>query len=105
MARRGLKIIVDRDDPPDVPEGSARNHVAMAEQMVFGPADVREFVMNGIDGAWLDDPTMRRRRREWSQRLSPSAGARPAWQPEGCAWAPGALENGTGPRTGPALQW
>jgi adenosine deaminase len=41
----------------------------MAEHMGFGPEDFREFVLNGIDGSWLDDPTKRRWRREWSQEI------------------------------------
>jgi adenosine deaminase len=37
--------------------------------MGFGPEDFREFVLNGIDGSWLDDPTKRRWRREWSREI------------------------------------
>jgi adenosine deaminase len=28
-----------------------------------------EFVLNGIDGVWVDDPTKRRWRREWSREI------------------------------------
>jgi adenosine deaminase len=42
---------------------------AEAEHMGFGPEDMREFVLNGIDGSWLDDPTKRRWRREWSREI------------------------------------
>jgi adenosine deaminase len=69
MARRGLKIMVDCDDPPMFKTDPTSDYVAMAEPMGFGPEDVREFVLNGIDGSWLDDPTKRRWRREWSREI------------------------------------
>ena len=33
--------------------------------MGFGPEDFRQFMLNGIDGCWVDEPTKRRWRREW----------------------------------------
>jgi adenosine deaminase len=69
MARQGLKIMVDCDDPPMFQTDPTSDYVAMAEHMGFGPEDLREFVLNGIDGAWLDDPTKRRWRREWSREI------------------------------------
>lgn len=69
MARRGLKIMVDCDDPPMFKTDPTDNYVAMADHMGFGPQDFREFVLNGIDGSWLDDPTKRRWRREWSREI------------------------------------
>jgi adenosine deaminase len=69
MVRRGLKIMVDCDDPPMFQTDPTSDYVALVEHMGFGPEDVREFVLNGIDGSWLDDPTKRRWRREWSQEI------------------------------------
>ena len=69
MARRGLKIAVDCNDPPMFKTDPTSDYVAMSESMGFGPEDVREFVLNGIDGSWLDDPTKRRWRREWSREI------------------------------------
>jgi len=69
MARQGLKIMVDCDDPPMFQTDPTSDYVAMAEPMGFGPEDMREFVLNGIDGSWLDDPTKRRWRREWSREI------------------------------------
>ena len=41
---------------------TAVNPYEMAiEHMGCGPADLKTFVMNGIDGAWLDEST----KREW----------------------------------------
>jgi adenosine deaminase len=69
MVRQGLKIMVDYDDPLMFKTDPTSDDVAMAEQMGFGPEDIREFVLNGLDGAWLDDPTKRRWRREWSREI------------------------------------
>ena len=69
MAERGLKIMVDCDDPPMFQTDPTNDYVAMADHMGFGPEDFREFVLNGVDGSWLDDPTKRRWRREWSQEI------------------------------------
>ena len=69
MARRGLKIMVDCDDPPMFQTDPTSDYRALVEQMGFGPEDMREFVLNGIDGSWLDDPTKRLWRREWSREI------------------------------------
>jgi adenine deaminase len=69
MARRGLKIMVDCDDPPMFQTDPTSDYVALAEHMGFGPEDFREFVLNGIDGSWLDDSTKRHWRREWSREI------------------------------------
>ena len=69
MVQGGLKIMVDCDDPPMFQTDPTSDYVAMVEPMGFGPEDVREFVLNGIDGSWLDDPTKRRWRREWSWEI------------------------------------
>jgi adenosine deaminase len=69
MARRGLKIMVDCDDPPMFKTDPTNDYVAIVEHMGFGPEDVREFVLNGIDGSWLDDLIKRHWRREWSREI------------------------------------
>ncbi|WP_309492241.1 adenosine deaminase [Candidatus Hecatella orcuttiae] len=69
MARRGLKIMVNCDDPPMFKTNPTKEYIVMAEYMGFSPADFREFVLNGIDGSWLDDPTKRRWRREWAWEI------------------------------------
>ncbi len=38
----------------------------MIEHFGFGLDDLRGFMLNGLDGAWLPDVTRRRWRREWS---------------------------------------
>ena len=61
--------MVDCDDPPMFKTDPTSDYIVAAEHMGFGPEDFREFVLNGIDGSWLDDPTKRRWRREWSPEI------------------------------------
>jgi hypothetical protein len=37
--------------------------------MGFGPIDFKAVVLNGIDGAWLDETTKRQWTREWSREI------------------------------------
>ena len=70
MAARSLKIMLDCDGPPMFKTTPSNDYIVAADNMGFGPADFREFVMNGIDGTWLDDPTKGRMRREWGEEIS-----------------------------------
>jgi adenine deaminase len=38
----------------------------MVEDFGFGLDDLKGFMLNGLDGAWLPDETRRRWRAEWS---------------------------------------
>ncbi len=69
MVEGGLTITVDCDDPPMFQTDPTRDYLVMAEHMGFGPADFKEFVLNGVDGTWLDAPTRARMRREWSAEI------------------------------------
>ena len=69
MVAAGLKVTVDCDDPPMFKTDPTRDYLVMADHMGFGPEDFRGFVGNAIDGCWLDDPTKRRMRREWTREI------------------------------------
>lgn len=69
MANRGLKIMINSDDPPMFKTDLGREYIVMAEHMEFTPSDFKKFVLNGIDGSWLDDSTKRQWRQEWSQEI------------------------------------
>jgi adenosine deaminase len=66
MAEGGLKIMLDCDDPPMFKTDPSNDYIVAAEHMGFGPEEFRQFMLNGIDGCWLDEPTKRQWRREWS---------------------------------------
>jgi adenosine deaminase len=57
MAARGIKLMLDCDDPPMFKTNPSKDFVLAAEHMGFGPADFRRFMLNGIDGCWVDDAT------------------------------------------------
>ena len=65
MADAGLKIMPNSDDPPLHHTDPANAYAEMVT--TFGlPFDrLREFVLNGIDGAWVDDSVRNDWRKEW----------------------------------------
>lgn len=69
MARRGLKIMINSDDSGTSGTDLGREYILMADQMGFSPGDFKRFVLNGIDGAWLDDSTKRAWRAAWSREI------------------------------------
>ena len=74
MAERGLKIMLDCDDPPMFKTDPTNDYIVAADHMGFGPEDFRQFMLNGIDGSWVDEPTKRRWRREWSAEVDELVG-------------------------------
>ena len=77
MPSAGLRIHPNTDDP-------ALHHVTptqawsmMVSDFGFGIDDLRAFMLNGIDAAWIDDST----RRAWrSEALAQFEALRPLWQ-------------------------
>jgi adenosine deaminase len=75
MADAGLKIMPNSDDPPLHHTDPANAYAEMVT--TFGlPFDrLREFVLNGIDGAWVDEALRADWRRDWMatfDELAPS---------------------------------
>jgi adenosine deaminase len=69
MREFGLKISLDCDDPPMFKTDPTKDYVVAANHMGFGVEDFRQCMLNGIDGSWLDEPTKRTMRREWSREF------------------------------------
>jgi adenosine deaminase len=69
MKEKGLKIMLNSDDPPMFHTDPTYEYILCAEHMQFTPGDFREIVLNGIDGSWLPDPTKRQWQREWGQEI------------------------------------
>jgi adenosine deaminase len=69
MVAAGLKVTLDCDDPPMFKSDPTRDYIVAVEQMGFTVGQIRECVMNAIDGCWLDDPAKRRMRRDWSREI------------------------------------
>jgi adenosine deaminase len=69
MADEGLRIMLNSDDPPMFHTDIGTEYVGMVEAAEWTPDRVRTFVMNGIDGAWLDDDEKRRMRGAFEREL------------------------------------
>ena len=66
MGEFGLKISLDCDDPPMFKTDPTKDMVMAHEHMGFEVEDFRQCMLNGIDGAWLDEPDKRTMRRAWA---------------------------------------
>ena len=64
MAAKGIKLMLDCDDPPMFKTNPSRDFVLAHEHMGFGVDDFRRFLMNGIDGCWVDEGTKAAWRRD-----------------------------------------
>jgi adenosine deaminase len=69
MARRGLKITLNSDDPAALRIDPCDEYLQAAQHIGFAAEDVEEFVLNAIDGSWLSDTTKRAWRREWCREI------------------------------------
>jgi adenosine deaminase len=69
MVDEGLRIMLNSDDPPMFHTDIGTEYVGMVAAADWSPETVRTFVMNGIDGAWLDDDEKRRMRSEFEREL------------------------------------
>lgn len=69
MAARGLKIMVNSDDPSMFHTDIGSEYVKMAGAAGWEPGTIRELTLNGVDGSWLSDDEKRRLRREFTEEL------------------------------------
>ncbi len=65
MIESGLKVMLDTDDPTLCSTNLTLEYQRVADQMGYGPQDFKNFVLNGLDGSWLDDAT----KREWRNSM------------------------------------
>jgi adenosine deaminase len=69
MVAKGLRVVINSDDPAMMKTYIGDAYIIAGEQMGFAPADFKQFVINGIDAAWVDESTKRQWRQEWSQEI------------------------------------
>ena len=65
MTAAGIKLMFDCDDSPMFKTDPSNDYIVAADHMGFGPEDFKRFVINGIDGCWVDDATKREWKRDW----------------------------------------
>ena len=66
MARRGLKIHPNTDDPTFHHVTPTLAWQMMVRDFGYSADDLRSFMIHGLDAAWIDEQTRSRWRREWS---------------------------------------
>ncbi len=66
MPREGLKVHPNTDDPTLHNITPAGAWHMMIKDFDFGLDDLREFMLNGLDGAWISDVTRRQWKRQWA---------------------------------------
>jgi len=69
MVAKGLKVMINSDDPPMFHTDIGTEYVKMVQAAEWGPDKVREFSLNGIEGSWLSDDEKRRLRLQFEQEL------------------------------------
>jgi adenosine deaminase len=75
MARRGLRIHPNTDDPTFHNVTPSLAWQMMVRDFGYTLDDLRAFMLNGVDAAWIDDHTRRRWRREWSAEFDALRGS------------------------------
>ena len=66
MPKSGLRVHPNTDDPTFHNVTPTLAWQMMVRDFGFGADDLRAFMLNGIDAAWVDEGTKTRWRREWS---------------------------------------
>ena len=66
MINRGIKIVIGSDDPTLAKTTLGNEYILMADHIGCKPQDFKQFVLNGIDGAWLDNIT----KHDWREQYS-----------------------------------
>jgi adenosine deaminase len=83
MISRGIKVVIGADDPTLAKTTLGHEYVLLADHMGYGAQEFQRFVLNGIDGSWLDESTKRDWRKQYSEEIELLAGE---------------IEGGRGPR-------
>lgn len=69
MADLGLNLNINSDDPAMFTSDLADEFSIVHHTMGFTLAEIKQFVLNGIDAAWIDDSTKAQWRTDWSAEI------------------------------------
>jgi adenosine deaminase len=69
MVERGLRVMINSDDPPMFHTDIGSEYVKMVQAAEWGPDKVREFSFNGIEGSWMSDDEKRKLRTDFEREL------------------------------------
>lgn len=65
MVEKGLRVVLNTDDPPMFATDLGTEYARMCTAAGWGPAQVRELCLNGVEAAWLDEGERGLLRREF----------------------------------------
>jgi adenosine deaminase len=69
MVDLGLRVVLSSDEPAILNAGLVENYIFARERMGFSPSEFKQLVLNGIEGAWLDEATKRQWREDWTREI------------------------------------
>ena len=69
MAEMGLRVHPNTDDPTMHHVNATQTWMLMYNFLNFSVADLRSFMINGIDGAWVDETTKQAWKRQWCEEF------------------------------------
>ena len=69
MVQMGLRVMLDTDDPAIGGVTAVQPYEMAVREMGYQPGDLKTFILNGIDGSWLDESTKRAWRQSWGQEI------------------------------------
>lgn len=69
MVEKGLKVTLSPDDPTMLHTDLGREYLAAGMVFAFGPREIREICLNGVDAAFLGDGERRTMRREFEREI------------------------------------
>jgi adenosine deaminase len=69
MADAGLNLTINSDDPPMFSIDLGDEYVTLHDVMGFRLDEIRQFALNGIGAAWVDESTKQRWHQEWSAEI------------------------------------
>jgi adenine deaminase len=69
MVDRGLRVMFNSDDPGLIGLDLAGNYGIAMQKLGLMPGDLKPFVLNGIEGSWLDEGVKRHWKATWSREI------------------------------------
>jgi len=69
MVGAGLKIMIDTDDPGIMGKNIYDAYMIAVHEIGFSVNDIKTFIMNSIDGSFLEDNVKREWKKDWSAEI------------------------------------
>ena len=77
MVAMGLRVHPNTDDPTMHHVNATQTWMLMYNFLNFTLDDLKGFMINGIDGAWIDEQTKQKWKKDWAEEFDRLAQAFP----------------------------